>query len=143
MFVILPVYHCHLPISLTLFLSPSFPLSLLFHRSNVYRYLTPFFNLLPLNLLSGSELGAMEGPPGVPGLHRDEDPTSGSHVQQEEAIIDGQREEQSHKPPKEVTVHLPLKAQQSSPVPLTLHHARLGCFCTFVHTYIRTCLYVS
>lgn len=87
-------------------------------------------------LLSGSELETVEGPPDVPGLHRDEDPTSGSLVQQEEAIVDGQREEQSYKPPKEIIEHLALKPQQSSSVPLTCHHTLLHLGVS-VHMYIH------
>ncbi|KAI3374967.1 hypothetical protein L3Q82_021492, partial [Scortum barcoo] len=57
------------------------------------------------SLKKRSELGAVEGPPDIPRLHRDEDPTSGSHVQQEEAIVGGQREEQNREPPEEIKNH--------------------------------------
>lgn len=87
--------------------------------------------------LSGSELGAVEGPPDYPRLHRDEDPTRGGHVQQEEAIVGGQREEQNRKPPKEIIEHLPLKPLHQSHQPaITLD---LG---VSVHMYIHMFLLV-
>ena len=74
----------------------------------------------------GSELETVEGPPDVPRLLRDEDPTRGSLVQQEKAIVDGPGEEQNRKPPEEVVGQLALKPQQPTK---PAKQARYGCFC--------------
>lgn len=75
------------------------------------------FHLFLAHSSSGSELETVEGPPDVPRLHRDEDPTLGSLVQQEEAIVDGPGEEQNRKPPEEVAGHLAMKPQQPTNPP--------------------------
>lgn len=54
-----------------------------------------------LSLVPGRQLEAVEGPPVVPRLHGDENPTGGSPVQQEETIAGGPRQEP--KPPLEIS----------------------------------------
>lgn len=93
--------------------------------------------------LSGSELGAMEGPPDVPRLHRDEDPTRGSLVQQEEAIAVAQGEEQKHKPPEEIEEPVLLKPQQPCSAVVTCHHTRLGCTASLLIGVAASTCFVS
>lgn len=60
-------------------------------------------SILPVSLsLSGRQLEAMEGPPLLARFHRDEDPTGGGLVQQDEAVADGQRAEPNCKTPSEL-----------------------------------------
>lgn len=92
-------------------ISPS-PLSLLL--SNLLLSLSA---VLP----SGGELETMEGPPDIPRLHGDEDPTRGSPVQQEEAIADGQREKQSREPETEIDERLSPEAEVTGPINLPSH----------------------
>lgn len=69
-------------------------------------------------LLLGSQLGTMEGTSDIPRLHRDEDTTPGSRVQQKETVTDGQREQQILNCSQE-TGEQP-KLEEIGSVPLTL-----------------------
>lgn len=57
---------------------------------------------------SGRQLETVERTPLVARLHRNEDPTGGGLVQQEEAIVDGQRDQQSCKTSLEIIQQPPL-----------------------------------
>lgn len=85
-------------------------------------------------LLSGSELGTVEGPPDISRLYRNEDQTCGSRVQQEEEVTAAQRQEQKRKSPKEIGGHLS-KPQQPSRVMFSCHHARSGYICSHWYSW--------
>lgn len=131
MFVILPVCRlCHASPCLSLF-SPASSLQPLFTTVILPLPVSPFFchfnlslshSVVP-SLVPGRQLEAVEGPPVVPRLHGDENPTGGSPVQQEETIAGGPREEP--KPPSEISGAASSKSKTNIHQHKT-RHSRLG-----------------
>lgn len=98
--------------------------------------ISPFLYILyhnvsvtPSSPTSGRQLETVERTPLVTRLHRNEDPTCGGLVQQEEALVDGQRDQQSCKTSLEIIQQPPL-------IPETFWCFGMQLCCNWTHFFL-------